>query len=79
MLAWVCRQTQVFTVYRENQRYYLDVLLAHLRNLLLEHGRRLTLAGVLDDPWQVFLLGDDELRSLFAEPKRSDSAVALFA
>jgi pyruvate,water dikinase len=71
ILAWVCARTQTFTVYRENQRYYLDAILAHLRYLVLEHGRRLTQAGVLSDPWEAFLLDADELRSLFSNPEPS--------
>jgi pyruvate,water dikinase len=66
LLGWLIERTGVFTVYRENQRYYLDVLLSHLRNLVLEQGRRMVAGGVLSDPWQGFLLEADELRALFA-------------
>ncbi|MFD4352511.1 PEP/pyruvate-binding domain-containing protein [Nocardia sp. NPDC058518] len=47
---------QDYTVYRENQRYHLDYILDHLRQLLLEQGRRLTERGFLQDRSEVFLL-----------------------
>ncbi|MFD4429789.1 PEP-utilizing enzyme [Nocardia sp. NPDC058497] len=48
--------SQAYTVYRENQRYHLDYILDHLRQLLLEQGRRLAGRGLLDDRADVFLL-----------------------
>jgi pyruvate,water dikinase len=71
ILGWICGRAQTFTVYRENQRYYLDVILCHLRFLVLEHGRRLARAGVLTNAWEAFLLEADELRALFASPEPS--------
>jgi len=62
---WLCAKTQAFTVYRENQRYYLDMILTSLRNLILEFGRRFEAAGVLADPWDAFLLEADELKAYF--------------
>lgn len=66
ILTWVWRRAQTFTVYRENQRYYLDYILASLRDLLREHGVRLTKRGFLADRDEVFLLEADELRELMA-------------
>jgi pyruvate,water dikinase len=63
-LRTIISLTQRYTMYRENQRYHLDYLLAHVRNLLLEQGRRLTERGVLTDRAQVFLLHLDQLRAL---------------
>lgn len=40
LLRKVIALTQQYTVYRENQRYHLDYLLTHIRNLVLEYGRR---------------------------------------
>ncbi len=73
ILSWVCERARAFAVYREDQRYYLDVILAQLRNLLLEHGRRLERAGLIGDRRQVFLLEADELRALFAARRGSDA------
>lgn len=52
----VCRNAQVFTVYRENQRYHLDYLNAQLRGLVLEQGRRFVERGLLADLDDVFLM-----------------------
>ncbi len=64
VLRKVIALTQQYTVYRENQRYHLDYLLAYLRYLMLEHGRRLTRRSVLAEPSQVFFLRAAELRTL---------------
>ncbi len=73
ILRWLCKWTQLFTVYRENQRYYLDMILANQRILIFEFGRRLETARVLDEPWDAFLLEADELRACFASQLPSDS------
>ncbi len=62
------RQTQVYTRYRENQRYFLDYLLCHIRNLILEMGRRLKEQGVLSDVFEVFFLEREELWALIEKP-----------
>jgi pyruvate,water dikinase len=67
-LAGLVRRTVLYTGYRENQRYYLDFLLAHMRALVVEMGRRLTSAGVLDDPQDVFLLEAAELWQVVERP-----------
>jgi pyruvate,water dikinase len=79
LLRWVGRQAQLFTVYRENQRYHLDYLMAHVRQLLLEIGRRLEAAGVLAEPFEVFMLEADELERQLAEPAPSDALRAAIA
>jgi pyruvate,water dikinase len=56
LLRYACAKTETFTVYRENQRYHLDYLLMHLRELVLAQGRRLTDAGLLDEAQDVFFL-----------------------
>ncbi|MCC7078108.1 MAG: phosphoenolpyruvate synthase [Acidimicrobiia bacterium] len=56
--------TRLFTAYRENQRYHLDYILAHLRRLVLEQGRRLAARGVIGVADDVFLVEADELRRL---------------
>jgi phosphohistidine swiveling domain-containing protein len=66
LLRWMYGHCCTFTVYRENQRYYLDVILAQLRGVVLEHGRRLQARGLLEDPWSAFLLEKSELVAYFA-------------
>lgn len=61
LLSQVIERTQTFTRYREDQRYHLDYLLAHCRQLILEMGGRLSKAGVIDESSQVFFLEADEL------------------
>ncbi len=67
-LEWLYRQTQTYTRYRENQRYYLDYLLIHIRFLILEMGRRLKEKRVLVDPFEVFFLEREELWKLIENP-----------
>ena len=56
----ICSRTQIYTVYRENQRYHLDYLITHQRNLVLEQARRLVAAGAIERTDDVFLLDGDE-------------------
>ncbi|AXQ31144.1 phosphoenolpyruvate synthase [Solimonas sp. K1W22B-7] len=63
-LAKVFRRTQEYTVYRENQRYHLDYLGRHQRQLVLEQARRLQARGVLDAVDDVFLLDGRQLLEL---------------
>ncbi len=70
-LLYLFHWTQAYTCYRENQRYHLDYILTHLRALILERGRRLTSAGVLNEPNQVFYLQDHEFRRLAEDPAPS--------
>ncbi|CRK56640.1 Phosphoenolpyruvate synthase [Alloactinosynnema sp. L-07] len=60
LLRKVSARTQLFTSYRENQRYHLDYLTAHVRQLVLEQGRRLTERGILTEPFDVFYLTGEE-------------------
>lgn len=60
-LKAVYEKTQVFTRYRENQRFHLDYLLAHCRKLLLEMGERLSGRGILGDPFEIFFMDADEM------------------
>lgn len=66
-LKWLFRQTQTYTRYRENQRYYLDYLLFHIRNLMLEQARRFQEKGLLKDPFEVFFLEREELWELIRD------------
>ncbi|MEZ5309634.1 MAG: PEP/pyruvate-binding domain-containing protein [Microthrixaceae bacterium] len=65
-LRKVCRITQNYTVYRENQRFHLDYLSAYVRRLVLEQGRRLTENETIGEPVDVFLMTKDELWAAIA-------------
>ena len=69
--------TQSYTQYRENQRFHLDYILLHTRQLVREAGRRLTVRGLLAEGDDVFFLEADEFRELMhgeesaPEPQRA--------
>ncbi len=75
ILRWVAEQTQIFTVYRENQRYHLDYLLAHLRHLTLEQGDRLVARGLLADRDDVFLLTGEEYWAALSDWPTTDTPI----
>lgn len=79
MLRSVITQTQIYTRYRENQRHYLDFILAHVRNLVLEMGRRLTKENLLETPDDVFLLNKEELLLLARGGGQSQAMVCTIA
>jgi phosphohistidine swiveling domain-containing protein len=56
ILGYASDKAETFTVYRENQRYHLDYLLTHLRELVLAQGRHLVERGLLDETQDVFFL-----------------------
>ena len=72
----VLRRMQAFTVYRENQRYHLDYLLCHLHLLVLEQGRRLVEAGILEDRADAFLLDGERFLELAEADQAARTDVA---
>lgn len=80
LLSQVIGKTQTFTRYREDQRYHLDYLLAHCRQLILEMGRRLSKESVIDKAEDVFFLEADELFDQARSPHpRKDLEAAIAA
>jgi pyruvate,water dikinase len=71
VLTWVINKNRDFMIYRENQRYFLDAVIARSRALIVEQGRRLTDAGVLKDPSEVFYLEKGEFDALLKKPHPS--------
>ncbi|MCP4627750.1 MAG: hypothetical protein GY850_30160, partial [bacterium] len=71
VLSWVIKKNRDFMIYRENQRYFLDAVITRNRALIVEQGRRLTEAGVLQDPSEVFFLEKDEFDALLKRPQPS--------
>ncbi len=75
-LRWAMRQTQIFTRYRENQRYHLDYVLCHIRRLLLERGRRFAEASVVNEASDIFFMSEPEFRAALATPERNEKTLA---
>lgn len=63
VLARLIKWTQNATLYRENQRFYLDFILLHIRKLALEQGRRLAAAGRLNEADDIFYLYKGEFEA----------------
>ncbi|MGD9962478.1 MAG: PEP/pyruvate-binding domain-containing protein, partial [Thermoplasmata archaeon] len=57
----VLKYAQIYLVFRENQRFYLDHQILRQRRLFLEYGTRLHERGVLSDPKDVFFLSKEEV------------------
>lgn len=53
-----------FTVFRDDERYWVDRYMMIMKRCYLEVGRRLADRGALEEPGQVFFLGHDELFEL---------------
>lgn len=66
-----------YTRYRENQRYYLDYLITHMRSLVMAQGRRFAERGVLSHPDDVFLLTKAEFDILTRGGVPTDLAATL--
>ncbi len=57
----VLKYAQIYLVFRENQRFYLDHQILRQRRLFMEYGRRLHERGLLSDPTDVFFLSKEEV------------------
>ncbi len=79
LLGRLCALTERYTRYRENQRYYLDYLLTHLRLLLLTRGQRLANEGVLPAAADIFYLEANELVGLLETEQASPNVGELRA
>jgi len=67
---------QVATVISEDHNYYIDfVAMDHVRQVVLELGRRFARAGVIAAPQDIFLLTPDELRETAARLHEIDRKV----
>jgi phosphohistidine swiveling domain-containing protein len=62
-----------FTQFREDTHYYATMAQPVVRRILMEYGRRLTAAGALNEPGEVFQLRRGELRMADGQgPSKSD-------
>jgi phosphohistidine swiveling domain-containing protein len=57
----VLNYAQIYLVFRENQRFYLDHMLMRQRKLFMEYGRRFTEKGWIDRPEDIFFLSKEEI------------------
>ena len=73
----VCRALQRLLALRDQCRHVTTALVAHLRRVALELGRRAVDARILSRPDDVFFLTFEELPRLLIEPARDWKALAL--
>ncbi len=75
-LSFIAGRAQQCSVVRENLKNQLVRRLAAVRRLLLALGRKLTAAGQLNDPDEVFFMTGDELRAVAAGGETPDGEIA---
>ncbi|HSV42058.1 MAG TPA: PEP-utilizing enzyme, partial [Methanomassiliicoccales archaeon] len=61
MFRIVLRWAQVYLMFRENQRFYLDHILDMWRRLFMEYGRRFQQRGILVTKDDIFFLSKEEI------------------
>jgi rifampicin phosphotransferase len=71
IFSTVCRALQRLLGLRDECRHVTAMLVAHLRRVLLEMGRRAARAGVLSGADDIFFLVWEEVPHLLAEPGRA--------
>ena len=67
---------QLFLSGRERAKTNVVRVINELRVALYEHGRRLVDRGLIDDPQQLFMVTDEELDPLRAEPESFRATIA---
>lgn len=67
---------QTYLIFRENQRFYLDHILARWRRLFLEYGHRFADAGIIGTDDDIFFLSKEEIFALAEDPHVERDAVA---
>jgi pyruvate,water dikinase len=78
----ILRYAQIYLMFRENQRFYLDHILDRWRRLFMEYGRRFQERGWFDSQEDIFFLSKEEIFALdgqtvtelrsVVEPRRKD-------
>jgi pyruvate,water dikinase len=76
VFSLACGALQQLVALRDECRHVTTMLVAHLRRLAMEIGRRASRAGLLTDPTDVFLLTWDEIPRILVEPDRGWRALA---
>jgi len=67
----VLRYAQIYLIFRENQRFYLDHILYRVRRLFLEYGRRFKENGLIENEEDIFFLSKEEIFSISLGGSRS--------
>jgi pyruvate,water dikinase len=67
---------QTYLIFRENQRFYLDHILARWRRLFLEYGHRFTDAGIIGTDDDIFFLSKEEIFALAENPHVERDTIA---
>jgi len=60
----VLNYAQIYLVFRENQRFYLDHQLYRLRRLFMEFGRRFVESGTIEQQEDIFFLTKEEIAQI---------------
>ncbi|MHC1605133.1 MAG: PEP/pyruvate-binding domain-containing protein [Candidatus Methanofastidiosia archaeon] len=60
----VLKYAQIYLVFRENQRFYLDHQLYRLRRIFMEYGKRFTERKIINEQADIFFLSKEEIFSL---------------
>jgi pyruvate,water dikinase len=60
----VLNYAQVYLIFRENQRFYLDHQICRQRRLFMEYGRRFAEQGIIDRQDDIFFLSKEEIFDL---------------
>jgi pyruvate,water dikinase len=60
----VLNYAQVYLIFRENQRFYLDHQIYRQRRLFMEYGRRFVEKGIIDRQDDIFFLSKEEIFDL---------------
>jgi pyruvate,water dikinase len=68
---------QTYLIFRENQRFYLDHILARWRRLFSEYGRRFAENGIIDSREDIFFLSKEEIFDLAKSPRSMRHTVSL--
>ncbi|RME64566.1 MAG: hypothetical protein D6790_03055, partial [Caldilineae bacterium] len=73
LFRWVWRWTKKYAPYRELVMFYMGAAWPTVRRLAHELGRRLTEAGTLADPDDIYYLDSQEIREAIAARARGES------
>lgn len=57
----VLKYAQIYLIFRENQRFYLDHTIYRWRRLFMEYGRRFTEKGIIEKEDEIFFLSKEEI------------------
>lgn len=71
----VMRYAQVYLIFRENQRFYLDHILYRIRRLFMEYGRRYAERGLIGKREDIFFLSKEEIFDIASKDVKPDRRI----